>query len=77
MKPQLDPTSPAFRKRKTSDKQGYLLNTTIYDESTRPAYMLQPLDDGVWGTISILTKHKTEGWKSMWKGKEFTSQTNW
>ncbi|CAG8505547.1 7504_t:CDS:2 [Paraglomus occultum] len=68
-KPQLDPTSPAFRKRKTSDKQGYLLNTSIYDESTRPAYMLPPLDDGVWGTISILTKHKTEGWKSLWKGQ--------
>ena len=64
----LDPDSPGFRKSKSSDSQGYL-TTNVYDVSTRPNYMLPPLENGVWSTLGTLRGHNTEGFSSLWKGK--------
>ncbi|CAG8475756.1 7005_t:CDS:2 [Funneliformis caledonium] len=64
----LDPSSPGFRKTKSSDSQGYL-TTNVYDESTRPKYMLPPLKNGVWSTLGTLKNHNTEGFGSLWKGQ--------
>ncbi|CAG8436696.1 6383_t:CDS:2 [Ambispora gerdemannii] len=66
------PLVPESRSR-SSDNQGYLVNTNVYDEATRPLYMLPPLEKGVWNTMQLLTKHKTEGFFSLWKGQ----LTNW
>ncbi|KAG9303527.1 hypothetical protein G9A89_018423 [Geosiphon pyriformis] len=65
--------SPEAHRNRSSDNQGYLVNTNVYDESTRPIYMLPPLEKGVLNTLTLLTKHKTEGYKSLWKGQF----TNW
>ncbi|RHZ63728.1 hypothetical protein Glove_328g23 [Diversispora epigaea] len=67
-----DPNSSTFRQSKTLDSQGYI-STDIYDEATRPKYMLPPLEHGVKDTIVRLFKHPTEGFKSLWKGQ----LTNW
>ncbi|GBC00831.1 hypothetical protein RclHR1_03990008 [Rhizophagus clarus] len=64
----LDPNSPGFRKTKSSDSQGYL-TTNIYDASTRPNYMLPPLENSVWSTLVSLKGHNTEGFSSLWKGQ--------
>ncbi|CAG8444029.1 4850_t:CDS:2 [Rhizophagus irregularis] len=59
--------APGFRKTKSSDSQGYL-TTNIYDASTRPHYMLPPLENGVWSTLGALRSHNSEGFSSLWKG---------
>ncbi|CAG8750922.1 9281_t:CDS:2, partial [Gigaspora rosea] len=68
----LDSNSPGFRQSKNADIHGYI-DTNIYDESTRPAYMVPPLEHGVWETVKTLKGHQTEGLRSLWKGQF----TNW
>ncbi|CAG8742100.1 13506_t:CDS:2, partial [Racocetra fulgida] len=68
----LDSNSPGFRQPKNADIHGYI-DTDIYDESTRPAYMVPPLEHGVWETVKTLKGHSTEGLRSLWKGQF----TNW
>ncbi|CAJ0825919.1 15537_t:CDS:2 [Entrophospora sp. SA101] len=41
---QLDSNSPGFHKLRPSDTQGYI-KTNIHDDSTRPDYMISPLEN--------------------------------
>ncbi|KAI9137365.1 hypothetical protein BKA69DRAFT_1031595, partial [Paraphysoderma sedebokerense] len=59
--------------RSPSDSDGYLLRKSIDDITTRPSYMLPPLEGGVWDTVKTIAKHKDEGYMSLWKGQF----TNW
>ncbi|KAF8940832.1 hypothetical protein BGZ58_004521 [Dissophora ornata] len=52
---------------------GYVFRRSVYDEETRPAYQLPPVEGGVWKAVTDLAKHPTEGWMSLWKGQ----YTNW
>ncbi|ORX95611.1 mitochondrial carrier [Basidiobolus meristosporus CBS 931.73] len=67
----IDPSSG--QEKKQADHMGYLIRKSVYDESTRPAYQLPPLDTNTWGVIKALVRQPTEGWRSLWKGQF----TNW
>ncbi|GJJ75154.1 mitochondrial fusion and transport protein UGO1 [Entomortierella parvispora] len=47
--------------------------SSVYDEESRPAYQMAPIEGGVWKAVTDLSKHPTEGWMSLWKGQ----YTNW
>ncbi|KAG0042202.1 hypothetical protein BGZ83_000780 [Gryganskiella cystojenkinii] len=49
------------------------IRTSVYDEESRPAYQMAPIEGGVWKAVTDLAKHPTEGWMSLWKGQ----YTNW
>ncbi|KAG0342632.1 hypothetical protein BG004_005642 [Podila humilis] len=49
------------------------IRESVYDEETRPAYQMAPIEGGVWKSMTDLAKHPTEGWFSLWKGQ----YTNW
>ncbi|KAG0230273.1 hypothetical protein BGW42_001071 [Actinomortierella wolfii] len=70
---QLDPNAAIFQEKRTFDQSGYVIRTNIYDDETRPAHQLAPIEGGVWTAITALSKHPTEGWLSLWKGQF----TNW
>jgi len=55
--PSVAPTDPAAR-------------SSVYDEESRPAYQMAPIEGGVWKAVTDLSKHPTEGWMSLWKGNE-------
>lgn len=55
------------------DANGYVIRKSVYDDATRPAYQLKPLEGGVWNTIGKLMKQPHEGWRSLFKGQ----YTNW
>ncbi|CAJ0756820.1 11816_t:CDS:2 [Entrophospora sp. SA101] len=65
---QLDSNSPGFHKLRPSDTQGYI-KTNIHDDSTRPDYMISPLENGLRDSMSTLKKHPYEGYSSLWKGQ--------
>lgn len=46
----------------------YTIRESVYDEESRPAYQMAPIEGGVWKAITDLAKHPTEGWLSLWKG---------
>ncbi|KAF9436158.1 hypothetical protein BGZ76_004694 [Entomortierella beljakovae] len=64
----LDPTSAVFKESKDSDQSGYLIRTDVYDDDTRPAHQLPPVQGGLWSVNKALVFHPTEGWTSPWKG---------
>jgi fusion and transport protein UGO1 len=57
-----------FHERKDIDQSGYLVRSDVYDDDSRPAFQLAPIEGGVWKTVTNLVKHPTEGWFSLWKG---------
>ncbi|KAG0362188.1 mitochondrial carrier domain-containing protein [Gamsiella multidivaricata] len=57
----------------TSGSSGYAFRRSVYDEESRPAYQLPPIEGGVWKAVTDLGKHSTEGWLCLWKGQ----YTNW
>lgn len=69
----LDPSAAVFHERKDIDQSGYLIRADLYDDDSRPAFQLAPIEGGVWKTVTDLVKHPTEGWFSLWKGQ----YTNW
>lgn len=54
----------------------YTIRESVYDEESRPAYQMAPIEGGVWKAITDLAKHPTEGWLSLWKGN-YDSYGNW
>lgn len=54
--PSLAPTDPTVTR------------SSVYDEGSRPAYQMAPIEGGVWKAVTDLAKHPTEGWMSLWKG---------
>jgi hypothetical protein len=56
--PSLAPTDPTVSR------------SSVYDESSRPAYQMAPIEGGVWKAVTDLAKHPTEGWMSLWKGNQ-------
>ncbi|KAI7880725.1 mitochondrial carrier [Lichtheimia hyalospora FSU 10163] len=64
---------PEFKKSMAVDASGYVIRKSVYDDATRPAYQLKPLDGGVWQGIGRLLKQPHEGWSSLFKGQ----YTNW
>lgn len=54
----------------------YTIRESVYDEESRPAYQMAPIEGGVWKAITDLAKHPTEGWLSLWKGT-YDSYGNW
>ena len=71
----LDPTSAVFHEKKDFDQSGYLIRTDVYDDDSRPAFQLAPIEDGVWKVVTTLAKHPTEGYTSLWKGMGRKSST--
>ncbi|ORX61560.1 mitochondrial carrier [Hesseltinella vesiculosa] len=70
----MDVDDPMFRQQKvTLDQSGYVMRTSVYDDATRPAYQIKPIDKGVWQGIGRLLKQPHEGWRSLFKGQ----YTNW
>ncbi|KAG0249372.1 hypothetical protein BG011_009373 [Mortierella polycephala] len=69
----LDPSSAIFHERKEFDQSGYLIRTNVYDDDSRPAFQMPPIEGGVWKAITDLAKHPTEGYLSLWKGQ----YSNW
>ncbi|KAF9920271.1 hypothetical protein FBU30_009923 [Linnemannia zychae] len=65
----LDPSAAVFHERKDIDQSGYLVRGDVYDDDSRPAFQLAPIEGGVWKTMTDLVKHPTEGWFSLWKGQ--------
>lgn len=55
------------------DASGYIVRTSVYDDSTRPPHQIKPIDGGVWQGIGKLMKQPHEGWRSLFKGQ----YTNW
>ncbi|KAG0032252.1 hypothetical protein BGZ81_011344 [Podila clonocystis] len=51
----------------------HTIRESVYDEESRPAYQMAPIEGGVWKAITDVAKHPTEGWLSLWKGQ----YTNW
>ncbi|KAF9202606.1 hypothetical protein BGZ59_002078, partial [Podila verticillata] len=73
-------TSLSANSNSTNDKldakdllNEYPIRESVYDEESRPAYQMAPIEGGVWKAITDLAKHPTEGWLSLWKGQ----YTNW
>lgn len=64
---------PEFKQSMAVDASGYVIRKSVYDDATRPAYQLKPLDGGVWQGIGRLLKQPHEGWSSLFKGQ----YTNW
>ncbi|KAI8142112.1 mitochondrial carrier domain-containing protein [Fennellomyces sp. T-0311] len=56
------------RSRTTSHEYG----RSVYDDQTRPAYQMAPMDGGVLDILSRIMKQPTEGWKSLFKGQRVT-----
>ncbi|KAG0205139.1 hypothetical protein BGX28_003180 [Mortierella sp. GBA30] len=69
----IDPSSAVFRERKEFDQSGYLIRGDVYDDDSRPAFQLAPIEGGIWKTVTTIAKHPTEGYLSLWKGQ----YTNW
>ncbi|KAG9323924.1 hypothetical protein KVV02_004341 [Mortierella alpina] len=69
----LDPSSAVFREIKAFDQAGYLVQDDVYDDNSRPAFRVAPIDGGIWKTVTTIAKHPTEGYLSLWKGQ----YTNW
>ncbi|KAF8980113.1 hypothetical protein BGZ46_004606 [Entomortierella lignicola] len=65
----LDPNSAVFQERKDFDQAGYLIRTDVYDDDSRPAFQLPPIEGGIWQINKALFYHPTEGWSSPWKGQ--------
>ncbi|KAF9360305.1 hypothetical protein BGX26_009884 [Mortierella sp. AD094] len=51
----------------------YVFRSSVYDEESRPAHQMPPIEGGVWKAVTDLSKHPSEGWMSLWKGQ----YTNW
>ncbi|KAF7729876.1 hypothetical protein EC973_003610 [Apophysomyces ossiformis] len=71
--PSLDIDDPAFRRKMPLDESGYVVRTSVYDDSTRPGHQIKPIEGGVWQGIGRLLRHPHEGWRSLFKGQ----YTNW
>ncbi|KAF9173281.1 hypothetical protein BGX21_003593 [Mortierella sp. AD011] len=63
-----NPVQPA-----STANSDYVIRSSVYDEETRPAHQLPPIEGGVWKAVTDLSKHPSEGWMSLWKGQ----YTNW
>lgn len=49
----------------------YLGSVSVYDEKHRPMQQMAPMEGGgVLEILSLIVKQPTEGWKSLFKGKE-------
>ncbi|KAI8993379.1 mitochondrial carrier domain-containing protein [Pilobolus umbonatus] len=68
----IDVDDPMFRKKVPVDSSGYVVRSSVYDDSTRPPHELKPIL-GVWQGIGQLMKQPHEGWSSLFKGQ----YTNW
>lgn len=55
------------------DANGYIVRSSVFDESTRPPHQIKPIETGVWQGIGRLMKQPHEGWRSLFKGQ----YTNW
>ncbi|KAI8073267.1 mitochondrial carrier domain-containing protein [Gongronella butleri] len=65
---------PVFHQKNVAvDQSGYVMRTSVYDDATRPAYQIKPIDAGVWQGIGRLFRQQHEGWRSLFKGQ----YTNW
>ncbi|KAI7868180.1 mitochondrial carrier domain-containing protein [Spinellus fusiger] len=51
------------------DESGYIVRTSVYDDSTRPTHQLRPIEGGVWKGIGMLLKQPHEGWRALFKGQ--------
>ncbi|GAA5799874.1 mitochondrial carrier domain-containing protein [Helicostylum pulchrum] len=69
----LDIEDPLFKKKLPVDSNGYIVRSSVYDESTRPPHQIKPIEGGVWQGIGRLMKQPHEGWRSLFKGQ----YTNW
>ncbi|CAO3676744.1 unnamed protein product [Rhizopus stolonifer] len=69
----LDIDDPLFKKKVPVDADGYIVQASVYDDSTRPPHQIKPIDGGVWQGIGRLLNHPQEGWRSLFKGQ----YTNW
>ncbi|KAI9276081.1 mitochondrial carrier domain-containing protein [Sporodiniella umbellata] len=63
----LDADDVSFKKKVPVNADGYIVQGSVYDDSTRPPHQLQPIDGGVWQGIQRLVHH--EGWSSLFKGQ--------
>ncbi|KAG0184841.1 hypothetical protein DFQ28_010354 [Apophysomyces sp. BC1034] len=68
--PQKTPSPRSSRFKSPSDSG--LLARSVYDEETRPAYQMAPMNGGVLEILSHIIKQPTEGWKSLLKGQRVT-----
>jgi fusion and transport protein UGO1 len=69
----IDVDDPMFKKKMPLDASGYIVRSSVYDDSTRPPHQIKPIEGGVWQGIGRLMKHPQEGWRSLFKGQ----YTNW
>ncbi|EIE86802.1 hypothetical protein RO3G_11513 [Rhizopus delemar RA 99-880] len=69
----LDVDDPVFKKKVPVGADGYIVQASVYDDSTRPPHQIKPIDGGVWQGIGRLLNHPHEGWRSLFKGQ----YTNW
>ncbi|KAI8977472.1 hypothetical protein BDF20DRAFT_906483 [Mycotypha africana] len=69
----LNVDDPVFKQKMDVDASGYVVQTSVYDESTRPPHQMKPIEGGVWSGIKKLMKQPHEGWRSLFKGQ----YTNW
>ncbi|CEG84287.1 hypothetical protein RMATCC62417_18110 [Rhizopus microsporus] len=69
----LDIDDPIFKKKVPLNADGYIVRTSVYDDSTRPPHQIKPIDGGVWQGIGRLLHHPHEGVRSLFKGQF----TNW
>lgn len=60
-------STASLPRRSTSEQQ--LVARSVYDEASRPAHQMAPMDGGVLDILGRIMKQPTEGWKSLFKGK--------